>query len=45
MDYCGSKYAIGCANGLDALNLAIKAFGFGVEMRLLSLLILILLLF
>ncbi len=29
-DYCGSKYAIGCANGLDALNLAIKAFGFGV---------------
>ena len=28
-DYCGSKHAIGCANGLDALNLIIKAYGFG----------------
>jgi len=27
--YCGVKHCIGCANGLDALNLIIKAFGFG----------------
>lgn len=27
--YCGTKHCIGCANGLDALNLIIKAFGFG----------------
>lgn len=27
--YCGTKYCIGCANGLDALNLIIKAYGFG----------------
>ena len=28
-DFCGTKYAIGVANGLDALNLNIKAYGFG----------------
>ena len=27
--YCGTKYAIGVGNGLDALNLIIKAFNFG----------------
>lgn len=27
--YCGVKHCIGCANGLDALNLIIRAFGFG----------------
>ncbi len=27
--YCGVKHCIGCANGLDALNLVIKAYGFG----------------
>lgn len=27
--YVGSKYCIGVANGLDALNLIIKAYGFG----------------
>ena len=27
--YCGTKYAIGVANGLDAINLIIKAYGFG----------------
>lgn len=26
--FCGSKYCIGVANGLDALNLIIKAYGF-----------------
>ncbi len=28
--FCGTKYALGVANGLDALNLIIKAYGFGV---------------
>lgn len=28
-EYCGTKYALGVANGLDALNLIIRAFGFG----------------
>jgi len=28
--YCGTKYALGVANGLDALRLIIKASGFGV---------------
>ena len=28
-EYCGTKYCIGVANGLDALNLIIKAYGFG----------------
>lgn len=28
-NYCGTKYAIGVANGLDAINLIIRAFGFG----------------
>jgi dTDP-4-amino-4,6-dideoxygalactose transaminase len=27
--YCDTKYALGVANGLDALNLIIKAYGFG----------------
>lgn len=27
--YCGAKYCIGVANGLDALNLIIKGYGFG----------------
>lgn len=27
--YCGTKHAIGCANGLDALKLIIKAYGIG----------------
>ena len=27
--YCGTKYAVGVANGLDALRLIIKAHGFG----------------
>lgn len=26
--YCGTKYAIGVANGMDALNLIIKGYGF-----------------
>lgn len=26
--FCGTKYCIGCANGLDALNLIIKAYDF-----------------
>ena len=28
-EYCGTKYALGVANGLDAINLIIRAFGFG----------------
>lgn len=28
-DYCGTQYALGVANGLDALNLIIKGYGFG----------------
>lgn len=28
-EFCGAKYALGVANGLDALNLIIKAYGFG----------------
>ena len=27
--YCGVKHCIGCANGLDALNLIIRGYGFG----------------
>lgn len=27
--YCGAKHCIGCANGLDALTLIIRAYGFG----------------
>ena len=27
--YCGTKYALGVANGLDAISLIIKAYGFG----------------
>lgn len=27
--FCGTKYALGVANGLDALNLIIKGYGFG----------------
>jgi len=29
-EYCGVKHCIGCANGLDALNLIIRAYGFGL---------------
>jgi len=29
--YCGAKHCIGCANGLDALNLIIRGFGFGKD--------------
>lgn len=29
-NFCGTKYAVGVANGLDALNLIIKAYGFGI---------------
>ena len=28
-EFCGTKHCIGVANGLDALNLIIKAYGFG----------------
>lgn len=28
-EFCGTEYALGVANGLDALNLIIKAYGFG----------------
>ena len=28
-DFCGVKHAIGVANGLDAINLIIRGFGFG----------------
>ncbi|HBA96475.1 MAG TPA: aminotransferase [Lachnospiraceae bacterium] len=27
--YCGTKYCVGCGNGLDALMLSLKAFGIG----------------
>lgn len=29
--FCGTKYALGVANGLDALNLIIRAYGFGKD--------------
>lgn len=28
-EYCGAKFALGVANGLDALNLIIRGYGFG----------------
>lgn len=28
-EYCGSKYAVGCGNGLDALYLILRAYGIG----------------
>ena len=28
-EYCGVRHVIGCANGLDALKLIIRAYGFG----------------
>lgn len=28
-DYCGTRYAVGCANGLDALHLILLAYGIG----------------
>ena len=28
--YCGTKYAIGCGNGLDAIYLILKALGIGM---------------
>lgn len=27
--YCGTEYALGVANGLDAINLIIRGYGFG----------------
>jgi dTDP-4-amino-4,6-dideoxygalactose transaminase len=30
-NYCGAKYAIGVANGLDALHLALRAMGVGAD--------------
>ena len=27
--YCGTRFAIGCGNGLDAINLSLKALGIG----------------
>jgi len=29
-EYCGTKYCVGCGNGLDALILSLKALGIGV---------------
>lgn len=29
--YCGTKYALGVANGLDAISLILKGYGFGPE--------------
>lgn len=29
-EYCGNKYCVGCATGLDALFLIMKAYGFGI---------------
>lgn len=29
-EFCGVKHCIGCANGLDALNLIIRGYGFGI---------------
>lgn len=29
--FCGVKHCIGCANGLDALNLIIRGYGFGAD--------------
>lgn len=29
--FCGTKFALGVANGLDAINLIIRAYGFGVS--------------
>ena len=28
-EFCGTKYAVGVANGLDAINLIIRGYGFG----------------
>lgn len=28
-DYCGTKYCVGCGNGLDALYLLLRAYGIG----------------
>lgn len=30
-NYCGTKYCVSCGNGLDALTLIIKAYGFGLN--------------
>ena len=29
--FCGTKFALGVANGLDAINLIIRAYGFGAH--------------
>jgi dTDP-4-amino-4,6-dideoxygalactose transaminase len=29
--YCGTKYSIGCGNGLDAIMLALRGLGIGAE--------------
>ncbi|MGX3044135.1 DegT/DnrJ/EryC1/StrS family aminotransferase [Helicobacter sp. T3_23-1056] len=29
--FCGTKFALGVANGLDAINLIIRAYGFGAD--------------
>ncbi len=34
-NYCGTKYSIGVANGLDALNLILKAYNFEEESEIL----------
>ena len=28
-EYCGTKYCVGCGNGLDALHILLRAFGIG----------------
>lgn len=28
-DYCGSKYCVGCGNGLDSLHMVLEAYGIG----------------
>lgn len=30
-EYCGTRHCVGVANGLDAINLIIKAYGFGAN--------------
>lgn len=30
-EYCGTKYCVGCGNGLDALSLLLRAYGIGQQ--------------